>query len=61
MRTVKYDKLIRDRIPEVMEASGKTCTTDILPQEDSLRMPDAGVIIPAAEFLNPVLYLRSTM
>ena len=26
----KYNKLVRDRIPEIIEASGNTCITEIL-------------------------------
>ena len=26
MKRVVYKKLVRDRIPEIIEASGKTCT-----------------------------------
>lgn len=37
----KYNKLVRDRIPEIIEASGKTCVTRILSDEDYLRMVDA--------------------
>ena len=36
-----YHKLVRDRIPEIIQASGKTCTTEILSEEDYLRMMDA--------------------
>ena len=50
MKTIKYDKLVRDRIPEIIEASGKTCTTDILPQEDYLRMLDAKLDEELAEY-----------
>ena len=35
-----YNKLVRDRIPEIIEASGKTCVTEILSDEDYLRMVD---------------------
>ena len=37
----KYHKLVRDRIPEIIEASGKTCLTEILSDEDYLKMVDA--------------------
>lgn len=36
----QYDKLVRDRIPEIIEGSGKTCTTRILPQEEYLQKLD---------------------
>jgi predicted house-cleaning noncanonical NTP pyrophosphatase (MazG superfamily) len=29
-----YNKLVRDRIPEIIEKSGRTCTTSILSQEE---------------------------
>ena len=38
---MKYFKLVRDRIPEIIESSGKRCTTEILSNEDYLRMIDA--------------------
>ncbi len=31
---MEYDKLIRDRIPEIIENSGKTCETEILSDEE---------------------------
>lgn len=37
----KYNKLVRDRIPEIIEASGKSCVTEILSDEDYLHMVDA--------------------
>ena len=37
----KYNKLVRDRIPEIIEASGNTCVTEILSYEDYLKMLDA--------------------
>ena len=36
-----YNKLVRDRIPEIIEASGKSCSTEILSAEDYLHMVDA--------------------
>ena len=40
MKTVKYHKLVRDRIPEIIESSGKTCITEILSDEEYLKMVD---------------------
>ena len=50
MRTIAFNKLVRDRIPEIIEASGKTCTTEILSQEDYLRMLDAKLDEELAEY-----------
>lgn len=41
MSVIKYNKLIRDRIPEIIEASGKTCITEILSDNEYLCMIDA--------------------
>ena len=35
-----YNKLVRDKIPEIIEASGKTCETEILSDEEYLQMLD---------------------
>ena len=40
MKTVKYHKLVRDRIPEIIKSSGKTCITEILSDEEYLKMVD---------------------
>lgn len=36
-----YNKLVRDRIPEIIEAAGKTCVTETLPDARFLEMLDA--------------------
>lgn len=36
----KYNKLVRDLIPNIIEADGKTCVTEILDQETYLQMLD---------------------
>ena len=37
----KYNKLVRDPIPESIESSGNNCVTEILSDEDYLKMLDA--------------------
>jgi len=39
--TKTYNKLVRDRIPEIIEASGAECKTEILSDERYLEMIDA--------------------
>ena len=46
----KYNKLVRDRIPEMIEASGKKCVTEILSDADYLRMVDAKLDEELAEY-----------
>lgn len=46
----KYNKLVRDRIPEIIESSGKSCVTEILSDEDYLRMVDAKLDEELAEY-----------
>ena len=32
----QYDKMVRDRIPEIIRAAGKEAVTDVLPEEEIL-------------------------
>lgn len=50
MSNVIYHKLVRDRIPEIIKSSGKTCVTTILSEEDYLRMIDAKLDEELAEY-----------
>lgn len=50
MRSIAYNKLVRDRIPKIIESSGKTCSTEILSPEDYLRMIDAKLDEELAEY-----------
>ncbi len=40
MSTKIYNKLVRDKIPEIIKASGKDCTTEILSDDNYLEMLD---------------------
>ena len=50
MSVIKYSKLVRDRIPEIIETSGKTCVTEILPDDEYLRMIDTKLDEELAEY-----------
>ena len=50
MGVITYNKLVRDRIPEIIEADGKTCKTEILSDEDYLKMVDAKLDEELAEY-----------
>ena len=50
MKTIYYNKLVRDRIPEIIEASGKRCTIETLSDADYLRMLDAKLDEELAEY-----------
>ena len=45
-----YNKLVRDRIPEIIKASGKSCKTEILSDTDYLKMIDAKLDEELAEY-----------
>ena len=45
-----YNKLVRDRIPEIIEASGAECKTEILSDEEYLKMIDAKLDEELAEY-----------
>ena len=46
----RYNKLVRDQIPEIIESSGNTCVTEILSDEDYLKMLDAKLDEELAEY-----------
>lgn len=50
MSTKTYNKLVRDRIPEIIEADGKICVCETLPDEDYLRVVDAKLDEELAEY-----------
>ncbi len=50
MKIIKYNKLVRDRIPEIIESDGKTCKTEVLNDEAYLSMIDAKLDEELAEY-----------
>ena len=49
-----YNKLVRDRIPEIIEADGRICITEIMPDDRYLRMLDAKLDEELANLLEVV-------
>ncbi len=50
MSIERYHKLVRDRIPEIIEASGKLCKTEKLSDEEYLKMIDEKLDEELAEY-----------
>ena len=50
MSVKRYHKLVRDRIPEIIEQSGKTCITSILSADEYLAMLDEKLSEELAEY-----------
>ena len=50
MKEVLYDKLVRDKIPEIIEGPGKQCKTEILSDEKYLEMIDQKLNEELAEY-----------
>lgn len=50
MKTIIYDKLVRDKIPEIIEKSGKQCEIEILSDEKYLEMIDKKLDEELAEY-----------
>lgn len=50
MKRIVYHKLIRDKIPEIIEAQGKICVTETLSEETYIQMLDAKLNEELAEY-----------
>lgn len=50
MPTKTYHKLVRDRIPEIIEADGKTCICETLSDEDYVSLLDQKLNEELAEY-----------
>lgn len=51
MHVQTYDKLIRDRIPEIIERSGKTCVCETLTEGEYLRRLNEKLLEETREYL----------
>ncbi len=52
MKTIVYNKLVRDKIPDIIHKQGNSCVTEILSDEDCLIMLDAKLAEELAEYHN---------
>ena len=50
MGVITYNKLVRDKIPEIIESDGKTCKTELLSDEEYIKMIDAKLDEELAEY-----------
>ena len=47
---ITYNKLVRDRIPEIIQSSGKKCSIELLSDEEYLKLVDAKLDEELAEY-----------
>ena len=59
MKTIKYDKLVRDKIPEIIEKSGKKCVVEVMDKEIYIQYLDRKLNEELAEY--PVSYTHLTL
>ena len=50
MKKITYNKLVRDRIPEIIRQAGKTCICSVLTDEEYLRLLDEKLNEELAEY-----------
>ena len=50
MKEIIYDKLVRDKIPEIIDKSGKQCEIEILSEKKYLKMIDKKLDEELAEY-----------
>ena len=48
----QYDKLVRDRIPEIIEKDGRTCKTTVLSDEECLEYLNKKLLEETNEYLD---------
>ena len=50
MKTIKYNKLVRDKIPEIIEKSGKKCVVEVMDKETYIQYLDRKLNEELAEY-----------
>lgn len=50
LKSITYNKLVRDRIPEIIEKSGNKCVTETLSDEEYIEMLDKKLDEELAEY-----------
>lgn len=50
-KTINYNKLIRDKVPEVIEKSGKICVCETLSDEEYIKYLNAKLLEELKEYL----------
>ena len=49
-KSIVYNKLVRDKIPQIIEASGKECSTEVLSQESYIQALDMKLLEEMEEY-----------
>ncbi|MCF0258923.1 MAG: nucleoside triphosphate pyrophosphohydrolase [Erysipelotrichaceae bacterium] len=49
-KVIRYDKLVRDKIPDLIASTGKQCVTETLSEEEYLKKLDEKLAEELAEF-----------
>lgn len=51
MKTITYNKLVRDKIPQIIEQAGKTCVCETLSDEQYIQMLNEKLLEEVKEYL----------
>ena len=50
MKRIVYNKLVRDKIPQIIEKNGQICVTQILPEDEYIRKLDEKLTEELSEY-----------
>jgi predicted house-cleaning noncanonical NTP pyrophosphatase (MazG superfamily) len=51
MKVITYNKLVRDKIPQIIERSGKSCVSETLSDEQYIKMLNEKLLEEVKEYL----------